>query len=62
MEELRKSSQNPTQTFSTGSFVDIDAPQPVPPTPNYFPTSPYASNSLEGGYEAGEDCQMKGAR
>jgi hypothetical protein len=55
MEELMKSSQNPTQTFSTGSFIDIAARQPVPPTPNYFPTSPYASNSFESGYEAGGD-------
>jgi hypothetical protein len=44
-------SETHTPVYSTGDYIDIDAPepQPTPPTPRYFSSSSY------GGYEGGEE-------
>jgi hypothetical protein len=51
MKDLEEESQHPTPSFSTESFVDIDAkePKPIKPVPNYFPHSFHVSNSLDEG-------------
>jgi hypothetical protein len=44
-------SEPPAPVYSTGDYIDIDAPepQPAPQTPRFFPSSNY------GGYEGGEE-------